>query len=240
MAVGLAEIQRRLAREGEVPEIVLPDLGSAEPVDIPKRWRAIAEATDPRDRCRAALSLWNSEFWEMVPTFAETFRSELADVRIGRVEEQWVLIYAAEHYDDERSVVCWIGWDPATFGDSEPPLWDSIPKPLQRFLREVHAGFTAPDWRSFGPVQPSRMLTLAARNGYPEGIPGWKAAIDSTRLLPLAATYSGLLACVSPDLPPGQAVLIYQSDLDPARDVGPVLDEILDTRFAVVDQEVEP
>ncbi|MFE3192606.1 hypothetical protein ACFXHA_26605 [Nocardia sp. NPDC059240] len=239
MAVELAEIRQCLARGDEVPEVVFPDLGSAELLDVPVRWRATVEAIDPQERCRAALSLWNSEFLELVPTFAENFRSELAEVRIGRVENQWVLIYAAEHYDDERYVACWIGWDPTTFGDRRPPLWDAIPEPVQRFLREVHAGFTAPDWRSFGPVQPRRMLTFAARSGYPDGIPGWNAAVDSTRLLPLAATYSGLLACVSPDLPPGQAVLIYQGDLDPSRDVGQVLDKILDTRFAVVNQEVE-
>lgn len=241
MAVELAEIEQCLAREDEVPETVtFPPPDSPELHRAPERWRAIAEAADARARCREALSLWNTDLLELVPTFAATFTSELADVRLGRIADEWVLVYALEHFDaDTRYVVCWIGWDPATFGDTTPPLWDSVPPPLQTFLLEVHAGFTAPNWMSFGPVQPHRMLTLAAMNGYPDGIPDWADTPDATRLLPLAATYSGLYCCVSPDLPADEAVLVYRGELDPPQDVGTLLDRILDTRFAVVDQEAD-
>ncbi|MEU0539109.1 hypothetical protein ABZ319_04505 [Nocardia sp. NPDC005978] len=241
MAVSIAEVERGLAFvEHESQLVTLVEFDSPDLATVPERWRDIATAATTQARCREALRLWNAEFLELVPEFAAILREELADVRIGTVDGEWVLIYALEHFDEEqRYVLCWIGWDPATFGASDPPLWDSVPEPLQAFLREVHAGFTAPDWMSFGPVQPRRMGTFAELNDSPDGIPEWMDFPDSTRLLPLVSTYSRVHGCVSPDLPQGEGVVLYNFDLDPPEPVGHMLDHILCVRFTVAYQETE-
>ncbi|MGX1810940.1 hypothetical protein ACWIGI_34920 [Nocardia sp. NPDC055321] len=240
MAVSIAEVERGLAlveNESQVVSLVAfgsPDLGA-----VPERWRDVAAAATPHARCQEALRLWNSDFLAMVPEFAAALHDELADVFVGRLDDEWVLVYALEHIEDQRYVLCWIGWDPASFGESNPPLWDSVPPPLRSYLREVHAGFTAPDRLSFGPVQPRRMGTLAEMNGCPDGIPDWTDFPDSTRLLPLVATYSRVTGCVSPDLAPGEGVVLYDFELDPPEPVGHMLDHILCVRFTVAYQEVE-
>lgn len=73
------------------------------------------------------------------------------------------------------------------------------------------------------------MQTIAARVGRPGGFPGWDEAaaaetgrIASNRLLCVTKDGGNLLFCVSPDLPVGQAALVYEGDIDP-QDFGPAL-----------------
>lgn len=233
MTVERAEIERNLdLADRHVVQIV--DAGAPRPPGLPASWLPIAEADDPRTRALAALALWPTDFLDLVPEFARTLRTKLADVVVGRSDDEWVLIYAVEDIDgDDRDVVCWIGWDPATFGETPPPLWDCLPGPLQRFLTDVHAGFTAPDSASFGPPRPKHMQTLAALSQWPDGIPDWDQQPDSTRLLPIVATYSLLMCCVSPDLPTGTAVACYQGELDPPESFGAAFDDIVHKRFLI-------
>ncbi|MFE6862466.1 hypothetical protein [Nocardia sp. NPDC057668] len=239
MVVTVAEVERGLRQVDHESRIVsLVDSDSPDLATVPDQWRDITDATTSQARCLAALRLWNTALLEFVPDFAAHLRAELADVRIGRLDHEWVLVYALEHFDDaQRYVLCWIGWDPATFGESAPPQWDGVPQPLRTFLHEVHAGFTAPDEMSFGPVQPRRMGTFAEMNGCPDGVPEWTDVPDSTRLLPLVTTYSRVHGCVSSDLAPGDGVVLHNFALDPPEPVGPMLDHLLCVRFAVAYQE---
>ncbi|NNH74672.1 hypothetical protein HLB23_33300 [Nocardia uniformis] len=235
MSVDLAEIQRALAQGRALHAIVFPDTVTD---DFPPRWQPIRTAADAIDRKIAALHLWNADFLDLIPEFAHALYTELADVRIGRLGDDWVLVYALEHLEsDHRRVVCWIGWDPATFGADVPPFWFCVPRPLRTFLSQVHAGFTAPDRRSFGPLRPRGMRTLAEAARYPDGIPGWTAEPASTRTLAVALTQTGLYACVSCDLEPGLGLPVYAGTMEPAQPFGRLLDEILTARFADLDQE---
>lgn len=235
VAVDLAEIRWALEQGRALHAIEFPDTVTP---DFPVRWQSIRAAVDAADRKIAALHLWNADFLDLIPEFAHTLYTELADVRVGRLGTDWVLVYALEHIEsDRRSVVCWIGWDPATFGEIVPPYWFCVPKPLRTFLLEVHAGFTAPDRRSFGPQRPRGMRTLADLARYPDGIPGWTDKPASTRTLAVALTQSGLYACVSCDLQPGLGLPVYSGTMEPAQPFGQLLDEILTSRFTELDQE---
>jgi hypothetical protein len=232
MTVDLAEITRILDREQHSEPITLVEPGSVPSQSVPDAWRPIATSEDPETRRLTTLALWNREFLYLVPQFAHALRTELADVRVGHLQGEAVLVYAFEHVDaGERFVQCWIGWDPATFDDAEPPFYDCIPEPLQKFYRQVHAGFTAPDRRSFGPMRPKYLVTLATREGWPDGIPDWGEDIPSTRLLLVAATYSEVNCCVSPDLPRGQALAVYRGVADPPTEFGALLDTTMQAQF---------
>lgn len=225
---------------GEI-EQVLESVAHSEPVGVapgphvPERWRPIAEADDPQTRRLTAVSLWNNDFLELVPDFAAALQSELADVRVGHVGGDAVLIYAFEHYDaggPDRYVVCWIGWDPALFTDAATSLFGAIPHPVQAFYRDVHAGFTGPDWLSYGPIQPRHLQTYAELVGFPEGVPNWpEEDPDSTRLLVLASTGGNVHLCVSPDLAVGQALTVYDGVADPPEDFSRLLDHTMTEYF---------
>jgi hypothetical protein len=215
---------------GEGP-VKFVDAGPSEPAQVPERWRGIAESTDPEARRAAALSLWNREFLDMVPKFAQALSENLTDVRVCVLRGDWVLVYVARATD--QRVLLWVGWDPDTFGETRPPFWDAIPKPPQDFLTTVHAGFTAPDGESYGIIQPARMTTYAEWAGFDDPAEDWDQAgeISSTRFM-FVTKDSGLLDfCVSPDLPPGKVALIYEGDIDPREDFGPALDNLMTSRF---------
>jgi hypothetical protein len=230
MTVELAEIQQVLGSVEHSEPVVV----AAGPT-VPQRWRPIAESDNPRTRRQIAMSLWNPDFLELVPDFAAALRSELADVRVGHLGGDAVLVYAFEHYDaggPDRYVVCWIGWDPALFTDAETPLFSSIPPPVQTFYRFVHAGFLGPDWLSYGLVQPRHLQSYAEFVDFPEGVPDWpEEDPDSTRLLVLASTGGNVHLCVSPDLGAGQALTIYDGVADPPEDFSRLLDHTMTEYF---------
>jgi hypothetical protein len=233
MSVELAEIVGVLSREHYPEPPTLAPPGSAPTEPVPEQWRPILESDDAETRRLTALALWNREFLELVPRFAHVLRTELADVRVGHQRGEAVLVYAFEHHDyGERVVTCWIGWDPATFGDAEPPLYECVPEPLRVFYRQVHAGFTAPDRESFGPNSPKYMRTLAGIGHFTEDDADlWDGQdIPWTRLL-IVAIADTTYYCVSPDLPPGQAVQVYEGQPDDPEDFGPLLDKVMIASF---------
>jgi hypothetical protein len=206
---------------------ISPD--SAEPPRIPERWMPIAISSDPQTRHRTALALWNQDLLDLLPRFAEALRSRFVDVRVAITDDVPVLVYVARA--DNGEYVCWIGYDPRSFGDL-PQFWDSFPEPLQVFLRNVHAGFVSWSRLAFGPARPRHMETLAALADSPEGVPDWdeEADILSTRLLQIS-TDGGILGYfLSPDIAPGQVALVYEGDIDP-QDFGAELDKLLISRL---------
>ncbi|MFG1797644.1 hypothetical protein [Nocardia sp. NPDC049149] len=205
------------------------DATTMDNVLVPARWRPIAESGDPAERTAIARSLWNSDFVELVPNFAAALDEQLADVRVCLLREECVLVYAAAGVDEPW--VVWIGWDPAAARDVTPPLWESVPGPVRTFLREVHAGYTAEDWESYGLLSPRHMRTFAAEAGFPDGIPGWDKDVAATRMLRLGKTYSGVTYWVSPDLPSDKVVVTYEGDFD-IEDLAPELDNLLSYRIA--------
>jgi hypothetical protein len=209
---------------GAVP-FALVEPGSAELVHVPAGWRPIVAAADARTRRASALALWNGDFTDMVPRFWSTLAAHLVDVRVATLDDLAVLVYVVTNNLDEY--IAWIGWDPATFG--EPPIfWDRFPAPMQTFLREVHAGFTAATDDVYGPMAPRTMETLAARSDEPDGLADWDdtSEIRSTRLLVIMANAGTVLYCVSPDIPRGQVALVYEGDIDPV-DLGAAMDELM-------------
>lgn len=229
MTVQITEIQRVLTSFAHAEQVVVAANGSA--TDVPALWQPIARCEDAQTRCSVATSLWGSSFLDLVPHFAEKLTTELADVRCGHLRGEAVLVYAFEHFDaDVRHVICWIGWDPALARDVEFRFAQAIPDPLRRFYRNVHAGFLAPDWASNGPIQPRHLQTYAEYVGCPQGLPATNWPPDEvapTRLLVLATTGGDLHVCVSPDLPPGQAMTIYGGVPDLPEDCGDLLDDTM-------------
>jgi hypothetical protein len=209
--------------------LTLTDPGAAPPRGLPKRWQSVAASTDPAVRVESAYALWNPDFLALVPQFADALRRRFLDVRIGLTEDGLTMVYVARA--DSGGYVTWVGYDPATFGET-PQFWDCFPGPLQTFLREVHAGFTSGSPLSYGPSRPRDMATLAERAGFPDGIPGWndEADIDSTRLLQIAKDGGLLRFCVSPDVGPGEIALVYQGDIDPV-ELGPEFDKLMMSRL---------
>ncbi|WP_018180920.1 hypothetical protein [Jongsikchunia kroppenstedtii] len=227
MTVTDQEIVEQLEVYGRQPAEILPVGQSA--TDLPSPWRPIAAAEQAPARIESALGLWNEAFLAMIPRTAELFRTELVDVRVARRDGEYLLLYIVEHYPDtpHREVRVWVGGQPDP-GGAVPELWDCVPAALREFLQTVHGGLTAADREAFGPQAPRYLQTLAEIAGAPDGIPGWDYEPDSTRLL-LIATDGGADCCVSPDLPEGEGVLIYQGDEpDPPQPVGLLLDEIID------------
>ncbi|WP_156744997.1 hypothetical protein [Mycobacterium sp. E2238] len=236
MTVEITEIEAILGRVTHSEPVILAEIGRT--ADVPESWRPIAQSDAAEARRVAAVSLWNNDFLDLVPTFARAFQTELADVRLGHVMGEAVLVYAIEHYDaGRRHVVCWIGWDPALCNTTELRFAEAIPDAVRRFYRETHAGFVGPDWMSNGPIQPRHLQTYAEYLGCPEGLPesNWpRDAVDPTRLL-LLATTAGSHVCLSPDLPPGQAVTVYGGVPEDPEDFGTLLDETMTAQFDEID-----
>lgn len=247
MQLNQEHIAEQLSDDGAAQLITA---GSASFDKVPPPWRPIAENDSAAERIHAALALWNNDFLALVPRFADALRTKLVDVRVYSVtvgeSDFVVLVYVLE--DAAGEPAAWIGCDPATFGDAEPLFWDSFPAAVQTFLRQVHPGFTATDWESFGIMRPEYFETIAERADCPEGIPGWMDGyeddsaldydgepykrIDSTRLGVFAKDEGHLFYCASPDLEVGQVTLVYDGDTDPPKDFGAELDELMTRRLA--------
>lgn len=155
---------------------------------VPEDWQPIARSGDAEERRLRAMALWNRDFLDLLPEFAETAAARLADVRASIAFETPVLVYVFD--DAAGGWLPQVGWAP--LDPAEPRLWSAVPAPLQTFLRQVHAGFVAADGESFGPLPPRAMETLAEMAGSPDGDPDWDedAAEDGrilyTRLMQIA------------------------------------------------------
>lgn len=210
--------------------------GSEDSHRVPARWQPILVAEESQERCRIALSLWREDFLGALPRFARLFKEQLTDVLVfwlrgglDGAEGQIVLVYVAGHDYEDRPVL-WIGWDPATFGDADPPFFDAVPEPARAFLRETHAGFTAEDFESYGIMRPTFLQTLAQRAGWTADDLGGEQ-LRLARELVLTKDSGALFYCVSPDLPAGKITLLYEGNYDPPEDFGPALDGLMAGRW---------
>jgi hypothetical protein len=188
---------------------------------IPQAWWPIADSADPGERKQAALALWNDDFLALIPSFAQALRDDLVDVRV--VVHPWIgapsLDYVVAAGGGEGYGV-WMGENPSTFGSDDPPLFDSLPQPVQTFLRRVHAGFTTWDRESCGLTPPSIMTTLAAHWGDPEDssrIEWYETETEPPemrRLLRVTGRGPHADLLTSPDLPVGSAVTYFEPDFE--------------------------
>ena len=198
---------------------------------IPQPWWPIADSTDLEERRLTALALWNREFLNLIPRFAEALAHALVDVRVAKHNKFSApsLDYALRDGNDE--LVGWAGQDPRTFGDQLPPLFDSVPQPVQSFLREVHAGFTTYDSLSCGVRAPRHMETLADMLGMPDDneMLEWEVEdydFPGTQRLLVVSSNDSLELLTSPDLPAGSAVTYFEPDYE-IRQFGPALDTFM-------------
>lgn len=187
---------------------------------LPVQWRGVVGASSAEERRRAALASWNDEFLGLLPRFADALHTRLLDVRAisSPAEDQPMLVYILSGAADPYAL--WIGWSPTSSGSDDPPFFEALPAPAQTFLRDVHAGFSAPDAESCGLTPPSDMTTMAQWAECPDGIPDWDgygwedcAPIDSRRLLRVTGYGADYSLCVSPDLPAGQALAYSDGEL---------------------------
>ncbi|MFV8160642.1 hypothetical protein ACNQVK_00565 [Mycobacterium sp. 134] len=247
MEIDLDRVAGELTFRGRAELITLD---SARAAEVPERWRGVLNGLSAEQRRRTALAHWHPDFLTMIPRFAQVLQEKLIDVRVFWIDNpksrRFVLAYLVERNED--GYVCWMAWEPATFGDA-PRFWDSFPAPMQKFLRHTHAGFTATDWESYGVMRPSDWETVAEYGGWPGGIPGWMDGyedgcdtgyrgekyrrIESTRLVVFAKDAGHLFYCTSPDLEVGQIALVYEGDVDPPKDFGGELDQLLMRRLDV-------
>lgn len=241
------QVAAELTSKGKA-ELILPD--SARAAEVPERWLGVLRGDSAEERRGVALSHWGDDFLEMIPQFAAVLRDQLIDVRVFWVDNPksrfFVLVYVVGY--GEEGHVCWMAWDPASLGDT-PRFWDTFPAPVQNFLRDTHAGFTATDWESYGVMRPSDFETFAEYGEWPDGIPGWMDAyedgydtgydgeryrrIESTRLVVFTKDAGHLFYCTSPDLEVGQVALVYDGDVDPPKDLGAELDQLMTRRLDV-------
>lgn len=226
----LAEVTARLEEGGRTATFV--DAHSTDLSEIPDQWRGIVQSSDAEKRRLLALSLWNRDFLDLIPGYANALREKLTDVRVCALSDEGpVLIYLFEACGGTMDF--WIGWDPGTFGDEEPIFWETIPPSARMFLRQVHAGFTGPDWESWGIIRPKDMTTIAEWFESPDGIPGWFdnwwpdcEPIDSRRMLYITHTEGNYHLCTSPDLAVGRALTYRDGEIDVV-DFGEELDKIM-------------
>lgn len=197
---------------------------------IPQPWWPAAESADPEDRKRAALALWNAEFLDLIPHYAQALRTALVDVRVA--QHSWLtapsLDYVLRRFDGE--LVVWVGEDPRTFTIPASALFGSVPAPVRTFLRQVHAGFSTYDGTSCGVNAPSDMTTLAAYWGRPtdNDVIEWEEDHPfpgSQRLLLVTGNDTAHLF-TSPDLPADTAVVYFEPDYE-IHPFGPALDMFL-------------
>src|SRR5690349_17323541 len=72
--------------------------------DIPQDWQPIARSDDAEERRLRAMALWNRDFLDLVPEFADTAAARLADVKACIAWETPLLVYV---FDDGAD-----GWLP--------------------------------------------------------------------------------------------------------------------------------
>ncbi|OMC41732.1 hypothetical protein A5740_21770 [Mycobacterium sp. GA-1841] len=205
---------------------------SSELAGIPQKWRPIASAVASSERCHHALSLWSSDFMALLPGFARRFRDELADVRVFRRElggsVENVLIYVAGQARDEFPAL-WLGWDPAVLGQPRAEFFDCFPDAVQTFLRDVHAGFTAQDWQSYGIRRPDAWESLDGYDWFP-GESFDQVGSDPSQLMWFTKDSGQLYYCVNSSLP-GTVTLAYEGNIDPPSEFAAELDELLMRRW---------
>lgn len=203
------------------PFTILDSSSQAARTPIPHAWRPIADSTDPDERTHCARSLWNAELLSLVPKFADALNTRLVDVRVAK--HTWIptpcLDYVIAALDGDGYDV-WMGEDPATFGDHDPPLFDTLPPAVQTFLRDIHAGFTTWDRESCGLTPPSVMSTFATHCNEPTDarpIQWHETRVPPPRMHRLLRVtgrgpHADLLT--SPDLPPGTAITYINPDFE--------------------------
>jgi hypothetical protein len=229
--IDLAKVVAKLEDPGRTVSIIGTD--HADLSSIPEQWRAIAGSDDAEERRLRALALWNGDFLDLIPDYANVLRTKLVDVRVCDLSGQGpILVYLFDESDPVHSMM--IGWDPASFGDNEPALWESIPAPARTFLRQVHAGYTlGGDWEACGLRRPRDLTTIAEAWQAPDGVPGWfdnwwpdSDPVDSRRMLYVTHSTPDYLLCTSPDVPSGKALTYYDGEINLV-DFGAELDKIM-------------
>jgi hypothetical protein len=203
----------------ETAPFALVDARDETSAQLPQSWWPISESDDPEERKHTALALWNIEFLDLIPRFAHALHNGLIDVRI--VKHQWIETPSLDYIIAAgNSYGVWIGENPATFGDQIPPLFESLPQPVQVYLRQVHAGFTTWDRESCGLTPPSLMKTLASHWGDPDDesmVEWYEDTYDPPafrRLLRVTGRGPHADLLVSPDLPAGTAVTYFEPDFE--------------------------
>lgn len=168
----------------------------------------------------------------LLPGFARRFRDELADVRVFRRElggsVENVLIYVAGQARDEFPAL-WLGWDPAVLGQPRAEFFDCFPDAVQTFLRDVHAGFTAQDWQSYGIRRPDAWESLDGYDWFP-GESFDQVGSDPSQLMWFTKDSGQLYYCVNSSLP-GTVTLAYEGNIDPPSEFAAELDELLMRRW---------
>lgn len=201
---------------------------------LPRRWLPLVTASDPVQRCAHALSLWNSDFGQMLPRFNRIFPERLTDVRafardFQNGDTQFVLVYFAGR-DDYGKQALWFGWDPALYVASMPDFFARFPQPVRSFLRTVHAGFTAQDWESYGITRPDSWESFEGYDWFPDRLHE-ETGVDPAHLMWFTRDAGQLYYCINTDLPPGQVTLAYEGDVDPPKDFAEELDSLMAERW---------
>lgn len=211
-------------------------------VDIPHRWKTIASAPTPIERRQHALSLWGRAFMEFLPGFSTKFRDELSDVRVFQRELEGVvenvLVYVAGRARDEFPAL-WLGWDPAILKQPISEFFDCFPVAVQTFLREVHAGFTAQDWESYGIRRPDSWQSFDGYDWFPaESFE--ETGSDPSQMMWFTKDSGQLYYCVNSRLPAGTVTLAYEGNFDPPGEFAAELDELLLGRWDTTTSDTDP
>src|SRR5689334_23439807 len=98
---GIDEAALMAAANWESEPIRILEPGEHTRTLIPEAWWPVAESADPHNRAHAALALWNTDFLELIPRYADVLHNSLVDVRVAK--HTWLdaqsLDYVVQRFD---------------------------------------------------------------------------------------------------------------------------------------------
>ena len=204
--------------------------------ELPTQWRQIASTSNAHDRCQHALTLWGTDIRILLPNFFRKFQERLTDAAVFQRQDgdtcEYVLIYVAGTARDGFPAL-WLGWEPAEPEQQNSAFFNCFPPAMKHFLREVHSGFTAQDWESYGILRPSTWESFDGYDWFPEES-FQQIEAEPSEVMWFTKDSGQLYYCISSRFPVGKIRLAYEGNFDPLSDFASELDELLSDRWELL------
>ncbi|WP_336794099.1 hypothetical protein [Gordonia malaquae] len=194
---------------------------------VPASWSAVVAAQTPQSRVQAAAALWRAVLGDDMAQTQQMITHECADVRLGRSDGQWCLVYLVEHHAGKpyREIRAWVGLEPRPFDDAHP-FARCVPSQIASFIATIHDGWTAINRETNGLQAQQYWQSVADAAGETDW--SWWEFEPRPESLMVIGTDGGVDCCLSPDIPAGHGVLVYPGDApDDPKPLADLLDDIV-------------